>query len=143
MEDVYFEKSVFTKAVLAGVFCGFFATITALIFNIFYRAITSYNPSSLINISSIIFGTFILAVIAGIILYLCITHIKFGVVVFRLLFLILFALLAVVAIHNQSGANLPMYEGFTGLLFGIDIIFAIFIVILIPYFYKHNEMFLD
>jgi len=143
MEDVYFEKSVFTKAILAGVFCGFFGTITALVYDVFYRGITSYNPSSLINVSSIIFGTFILAVVAGIILYLCISYLKIGITGFRILFLILFALLAMVAINNQSGANLPYYKGFTGLLFGIDIIFTIFIVILIPYFYKHHEVFLD
>ena len=143
MEDVYFEKSVFTKAILAGVFCGFFGTITALVYDVFYRGITSYNPSSLINVSSIIFGTFILAVVAGIILYLCISYLKIGITGFRILFLILFALLAMVAINNQSGVNLPYYKGFTGLLFGIDIIFTIFIVILIPYFYKHHEVFLD
>ena len=143
MEDVFFEKSVFTKAILAGVFCGFFGTITALLYNIFYRAITHYNPSEVINISSIIFGTFILAIVAGVIMYLCITYIKIGVAVYRLLFLILFALLAVVAFRFQSGTNLPMYEGFTGLLFGIDIIFFIFIIILMPYYYKHHEIFLD
>ncbi|MEP6465966.1 MAG: hypothetical protein ABJB05_06655 [Parafilimonas sp.] len=143
MEDIHFEKSVFAKAVLAGVFSGFFATCTALLYNVIYRGISHYNPSEVINISSIIFGTFILAVVAGVILALFIRYTKIGITLFRLLFLILLGLLAFVAFRNQSGTDLPMYDGFTGLLFGIDIIFFIFIVILIPYFYKHHELFLD
>jgi hypothetical protein len=144
MDDIQYEKPVFTKAILAGLFSGFFSTCVALFYNIVYRGMTHYNPSQLINISSIIFSTLILAVVAGVVLYLCITYIKTGgVIIFRVLFLILFVVLAMAAVRFQSGPGLPMYEGFTGLLFGLDIIFGVFIVILIPYFYKHHELFLD
>ncbi len=137
------EKPDLSRSVLAALFSGILAVCTAELYNMIYRGITHYNPSYFINVSSIIFGVLIAAMFAGVLFYFFVTYIKGGVYLFQLLFLILCVLLAVVAFRSHYGGNLPAFEGFSGLLFGIDVIMGIFIIILIPYFFKHNQIFMD
>jgi hypothetical protein len=137
------ERPAFSRCVLAALFSGIIATCIGLLYDIVYRGITEYNPSFIINVPSIIFGTLVASLAAGVIFYLCISYIKGGVQVFRIFFLALSALLAFVAFRSHYGGNLPAFRGFSGLLFGIDAILAVFIIVLIPYFFRHNKIFMD
>ena len=142
MEE-YFEKPALSRSILAALFSGLIATCIGLLYDVAYRGITQYNPSFIINVPSIIFGTLVASLVAGVLFYLCITYIKGGIQVFRLLFLILCVALAVVAFRSHYGGNLPAFKGFSGLLFGVDIIIGICIIMGIPYFFRHNKMFMD
>ena len=142
MEE-YFEKPALSRSILAALFSGLIATCIGLLYDVAYRGITQYNPSFIINVPSIIFGTLVTSLVAGVLFYLCITYIKGGIQVFRLLFLILCAALAVVAFRSHYGGNLPAFKGFSGLLFGVDMIIGICIILGIPYFFRHNKMFMD
>lgn len=142
MEE-YFEKPALSRSILAALFSGLIATCIGLAYDVAYRGITQYNPSFIINVPSIIFGTLIASLFAGVIFYLCITFIKGGIYVFRILFLILCVALAIVAFRSHYGGNLPAFEGFRGLLFGVDVIIGVFIILFIPYFFRHNKIFMD
>jgi hypothetical protein len=141
--ETSFEKPALSKSVLAALFSGLIATCIELVFDVVYRGITQYNTSFIINVPSIIFGTLIASLFAGVIFFLCIKFIRGGVYVFRIVFFILCAVLAVVAFRSHYGGNLPAFQGFSGLLFGVDLIMAVFIIGFIPYFFRHNNMFLD
>jgi len=138
-----FKKPAFSTSVLAALFSGIIATCTGLLYDFVYRGITHYNPSFIINVPSIIFGSLVASMAAGVLFYLCVTYIKGGIYIFRILFLILCILLAIVAFRSHYGGNLPAFEGFSGLLFGVDVILGIFIIVFIPYFFKHNKAFMD
>jgi len=137
------ERPAFSRCVLAALFSGIIATCIGLLYDFVYRGITEYNPSFIVNVPSIIFGTLVASLAAGVIFYLCITYIKGGVQVFRIFFLALCVLLAIVAFRSHYGGNLPAFRGFSGLVFGIDMILAVFIIVLIPYFFRHNKIFMD
>jgi hypothetical protein len=138
-----FEKPALSRSILAALFSGILATTIGIWYDILYRGITQYDPSLIVNIPSIIFGTLIASLVAGILFYFCVTYIKGGIYVFRLLFLILCTALAIVAFRSHYGGNLPAFKGFSGLLFGVDVIVGIFIILFIPYFFRHNKIFMD
>ncbi len=54
--------SIFFKAMMTGLFVGITDTLICLVFNIAYRNATGYLPSSLINVSSLIFVVNLFAV---------------------------------------------------------------------------------
>jgi hypothetical protein len=141
--ETSFEKPALSKSILAALFVGLIATCIELAFDIAYRGITQYNPSFIINVPSIIFGTLIASLFAGVVFYLCIKFIKGGIYVFRAVFLILCIALAIVAFRSHYGGNLPAFKGFSGLLFGVDLIMGVFIIGFIPYFFRHTNSFLD
>ena len=138
-----FEKPALSKSILAALFSGLIATCVGIAYNIAYRGITHLDPSFIINIPSIIFGSLIASMIAGVLFYLCITFIKRGIIVYRLVFLVLCVLLAIVALNSHYGNGAVAYRGFSGLLLGVDVILGIFIILVIPYFFKHNKIFMD
>jgi hypothetical protein len=143
MDYNYNEKPALSRCVLAALFSGLIATCIIEVYNIAYRGITHYNPSSIINVSSIIFGTLIPCMAAGVIFYFLTFYVKGGIHIFRFLFLALSIWLGSVALSSHYGGNLPMYQGFRGLLLGAVVILAIFIIVFIPYFFKHDKAYLD
>ena len=77
--DYDYQQTNFSKAVLAGLFAGIAATLANLLYDYVYRDITSYWPSEIINVSSIIVATTLLLTVAGIIFHLFRQYIKTGV----------------------------------------------------------------
>ncbi len=137
------EKSILSRSILAALFSGLMAICATLLYNIAYRVITRYNPSYIINISSIIFGTLIACMFAGVIFYFFKKYIRGGVYLFRLVFLALCIALAVAAFRSHYGGNLPPFQGFPGLVLGVDIILGTSIILFIPYFFKNDKIYLD
>jgi len=143
MDYSYGEMSVFSRSLFASLFAGFIATCIMEFFDLIYRSITGYNPSLVINVSTIIFGAFIPCIVAGIIFYVLVSYVKSGVLIFRVLFLALTAWACSMALQSHYGGNLPILVGFRGLVLGCIAILTIFIVVFIPYFFKNNKAFLD
>ena len=52
----YDKETLFTRAMMTGLFIGVIDTIICLIYNVGYRHMTGYTPSALINVSSLIFA---------------------------------------------------------------------------------------
>ena len=63
------RHSVFFKAMMTGLFVGVIDTVICLIFNIIYRNETGYILSSVINVSSLIFGINLILTLIGIVFF--------------------------------------------------------------------------
>lgn len=136
-----YEQTAFSKSVLAGLFAGILATCANLVFNFFFRAITQYNPSALINVSSIIIISVLLLTIAGIIFYLFNQYTKAGSIFFRIFFLALSIIAVYYSMHVQRSNNALITKQFDELLAGITIISGAFIVFYIPYLYNNEKIY--
>src|ERR1700761_3410516 len=63
------HESMFTHAMLTGLFIGIIDTLICLAYNIGYRDYTGYEPSTLVNVSSLIFAVNLLLLINGMIYF--------------------------------------------------------------------------
>src|SRR5215813_13519891 len=75
--------SIFFKAMMTGLFVGLIDTLICLVYNIAYRDATGYIPSSLINVSSIIFAVNLLLLVIGIVYYFFLSAFRRGDVIFE------------------------------------------------------------
>ena len=60
---------MFTNAMMSGLFIGIIDTLICLAYNIGYRNFTGYAPSTLINVSSLIFGVNLLLLLTGMVYF--------------------------------------------------------------------------
>src|ERR1700740_2929123 len=127
MDYSYGEMSVFSRSLFASLFAGFIATCIMEFFDILFRSATGYNPSLVINVSTIIFGAFIPCVVAGLIFYILVSYVKGGALIFRISFLALAVWVSSVTLQSHYGGNLPVLVGFRGLALGCILILTIFI----------------
>lgn len=135
-----YEQTEFSKALLSGLFAGIFATFANLIFNFVFRDITQFNPSSIINVSSLIIISVLLVTIAGIIFYFF-NHIKGGGILFRVFFIALTAAAVYYAMQVQRSSDATVSKQFQELLAGVIIILGGFIVFYVPYLFYHEKVY--
>jgi hypothetical protein len=136
-----YEQTEFSKSVLSGLFAGIFATFANLIYNFIFRDITQFNPSSIVNVSSIIIISVLLVTIAGVIFYLFHHYIKGGNLLFRAFFLVLTAISVYYAMQVQRSNDATVSKQFQELLAGVIIILGAFIVFYIPYLFDHETVY--
>lgn len=82
---------------MSGLFACIIITIANLIFNTIFRSITRFNPSQIVNVTSIIFVSILLSVVAGIFYYLLVPYAKKSTVLFSVLFIVLTVFVTYVA----------------------------------------------
>jgi hypothetical protein len=63
------QENMFTNAMMSGLFIGIIDTLICLAYNIGYRNFTGYAPSTLVNVSSLIFGVNILLLLTGMVYF--------------------------------------------------------------------------
>ncbi len=61
---------MFTNSMMTGLFIGIIDTLICLAYNIGYRNFTGYTPSTLVNVSSLIFAVNLLLLLTGMIYFL-------------------------------------------------------------------------
>jgi hypothetical protein len=129
----------FSKAFLSALFLGIIATMVCFVFEIWYRLVTLYGPSDLINVSSIIFIVNILLLVAGVTFYAFKTWFKKG----DLIYFVFFLLLMVYCFWKINGihrfADLKLNREFIQLLEGIAVIVGM-AALCIPYFYNKKKI---
>jgi hypothetical protein len=59
------QDNMFTNAMMSGLFIGIIDTLICLAYNIGYRDFTGYTPSTLVNVSSLIFAVNLLLLLTG------------------------------------------------------------------------------
>ena len=139
--DYEFKKVPFSTVTLfAGLFSGFILTIVNLAYDFFYRQFTQYSYSQIINVSSIIFLSVLLLVIAGFVYYLLVKYVKRGDLIYYAIF-ISATVLAAVFLSDQHYPQ-PYAGGFKGLSVGEIVITGFFASFCVPYFAKHSDAFL-
>jgi hypothetical protein len=136
-----YEHTEFSKAVLSGLFAGIIATFTNLIFNFAFRGITQFNPSSIINVSSIIIISVLLVTVAGVIFYLFHHYLKNGNILFRAFFIVLTAIAVYYAMQVQRSNDATVSKQFQELLAGVIIILGGFIIFYVPYLFNHEKIY--
>jgi hypothetical protein len=117
--------SIFFKAMMTGLFVGIIDTVICLCFNIAYRNMTGYTPSSLINVSSLIFSVNLLLLVIGIIYFVFLSLFKKGDIIYS----VVFVCLTILLIWKTEGLNRfsdpKLDSGFRGLLGGIILILGL------------------
>jgi hypothetical protein len=135
------QNSVFFKAMMTGLFVGIVDTVICLIYNIGYRNYTGYIPSSLINVSSLIFAVNLLLAALGIAYFGFLSAFKKGDVAFALLAVGVTILLFWKTEGLTRFDDAKLDAGFRGLLGGIVLILGLSTAC-IPFLYR-SRRFLD
>lgn len=135
----YDQDSPFPKTLLTGVFIGFFDTIACLAYNLGYRDVTGYSPSSLINVSSLIFAVNLIFMIIGMIYFLFIRFFGRRDVVFEIFFFLVTAVLAWRTGLGHRFTDQLINREFKGLLLGIIVIMGIG-ALSIPFLYRSKYL---
>ena len=136
-----YKQTEFSKSVLSGLFARIFATFANLIFNFIFRDITQFNPSSIINVSSIIIMSVLLVTVAGVIFYFFHHYIKGGGILFRVFFVALTAISIYYTMQVQRSNDATVSKQFQELLSGVIIILGGFIVFYVPYLFDHEKVY--
>jgi hypothetical protein len=64
------QENMFTNSMMTGLFIGIIDTLICLAYNIGYRNFTGYTPSTLVNVSSLIFAVNLLLLVTGMVYFL-------------------------------------------------------------------------
>ena len=133
-------QTPFSKALLTTVFTGFFSTIICLFYNLIYRQETGFEPSIIINVSSLIFGVNLFFLVTGMIYSGFIKMFKKA----DILFIVIFSLLTIFFAWKAEGVNRSADHEislqFRGLLLGIILIVGISVSFGVPFLF-HNRKF--
>lgn len=135
-----YEQTDFSKSVLAGAFAGITAVVLSLFFNSFFRGISGFYLSELINVSTIIFILMVVVTLAGVIFYFFQRYFKRGAIIFQLAGIIVTALLFTGAMYVQRSDNPLLSTEFRELLMGIISISALCVVFIIPFLFRHDYL---
>jgi hypothetical protein len=131
--------SIFFKAMMTGLFVGIIDTLICLIYNIVYRSETGYLPSSLINVSSLIFMVNLLLLVIGIVFFFFLRASKRGDVLFEVVTIALTAwLIWKTAGLTRCFGDPKLDRGFRGLLGGIILILGASTAC-IPFLYRSRR----
>lgn len=134
------EQGPFYKSLMSGLFAGIIVTLANLIFNFIYRGITRFNPSWLVNVTSIIFVSLLLSLVAGILYYLIVPYAKKRTILYIVLFIALTVYVTYLAFNVQRSSDPQVTSQFHGLFAGIVIITGLTDALLIPYMAKHKTI---
>ena len=119
------QPSIFFKALMTGLFIGIIDTVICLTYNIAYRDMSGYEPSALINVSSLIFAVNLLLLLIGIVYFLFTKIFGKRDFVFTTVFILLTVFLAWKAEIGHRFTDEGVNMGFRGLLTGIILILGV------------------
>ncbi|HEV2354736.1 MAG TPA: hypothetical protein VGR89_10855 [Puia sp.] len=133
--------SIFFKAMMTGLFVGVIDTVICLVFNIVYRNETGYIPSSLINVSSLIFAINLMLTLFGILFFFFLKAFKKGDILFAILAVALTVWLTWKVTGLTRFGDPGLDGGFRGLLGGLTVILGLSTAS-IPFLYR-SRRFID
>ena len=127
-----------SRSIVAGLIAGTAATVLSMIYNGIYRYYTGFTPSMVINANSIIFGLTLLITIAGILFYFMHGYFKKGTGWYRVLCLLLTAVLAFAVFKMDRSGNAEQARQFRELMLGIILITGFCCLWLLPFLFKRD-----
>ena len=136
-----YQQTEFSKSLMAGLFAGLIATLANLAYDFFYRDVTGFPLSQIINVPIIIMASTLLLVIAGLIFYVFHHYIRKGSIVYRIIFLLLTGLCIYLAMHVQRSPDPVLANEFNWLLSGVVLILGLSATFYIPYLFDHDKIF--
>lgn len=142
MENYEFRKSIFYRSFMTAVFVGIMATIVTMIYDLIFVRQFGFPLSSIINVSSLIFGVNLVFLVVGVIYYLFIVSFRRSDLFFIILFVAITAFLLWRSEQAHRTADETVNQQFRALLAGIVVIMGLMAAFLVPYLY-HNKKFED
>ena len=136
-----YEQTDFSKAILAGLFAGITATLANLVYDFFYRDVTGFALSQIINVTSIILFSTLLLTIAGVIFHLFQHYLKNGSRIYTVVFTLLTLISVYAGMHVQRSADPVITNEFKYLFLGVIVILGALAAFFIPYLYHHNKIY--
>ena len=104
MEPNFSSPNVY-KPLMAGLFVGILATVFNIFYDVMYRESTGFELSTIINVSTLIFGTLLFMIIAGSIYAILQRITKQATIVYLVLFVVLIILGLRFALHVYRSDN--------------------------------------
>lgn len=141
--DYDYEQTALSKCILAGLATGIIIIPISLVYNFIYRHVTSFSLSWVINVTWVIFSSFIICILAGLLFYFIVPYLKKSKMTYYLLFIIITIVVIFFGLHFQRSDSLILSEQFRGLYFGDVIITGIASAFLIPWLAQHKNAFFD
>jgi len=138
METDLRERALY-RSLMSGLFAGIVITIANLAYNFLYRDLTSFNPSFFVNVTTIIFISLLLSVVAGILYYLIVAYAEKSKILYILLLVVLTAVVTYVAFTVHRSVDIKVSTQFHGLFAGIVLITGLIDAFLIPYMAEHKN----
>lgn len=135
-----FQTSVFYRTFMTAVFVGIFATVVALVYDLVFVQNFGFPLSTIINVSSLIFGVNIAFLVIGVLYYAFIASFKKGDLLYIVLLVATTAFLAWRSEHAHRVPDESVNHQFRNLLAGIVIIMGSMAAFLVPFLY-HNKKF--
>lgn len=123
---------------MTGLFIGIIDTIICLAYNIGFRDATGYIPSTIINVSSLIFAINILFCVIGIVFYFFHRYLRGGDALYFIVFLALTIWLAVKTFAAVRFGDARLDSGWHGLMGGIVLIMGVS-SLLVPLAFRSNK----
>ncbi len=131
--------SPFTRSLLTALFAGLVATLLCIFYDVIYRDQTHFSLSSYVNISTLIFSVNLIFLVFGIVYYLF-TLLKKGEILFIVFFLLITALMAILA-NGIHRSEVPLQnKEFHELFVPIVLIIGLLACFGIPFLY-HSKKF--
>lgn len=141
-QDYQIQPRLLTKSLMAALFVGIFAVLADEAYNFIYREVTSFSPSEIFNVSSLIFGTLIFFMIAGLIYFFVARISRKANIIYIAVMLVITAAGCWAAMEVQRSSDVHENSIFRGLFIGVELIMGLMAAFLIPYYIKHYRTFL-
>lgn len=126
---------------MAGAFAGIGATLINLAYDYFYRQASSFSPSEIINVASIIFATMIIFLIAGLAYFFLSKFVKHGSGVYIFILSLLTIYCFYIGLHFNRSDNPVEITQFRSLYLGIEAATGVLAAFSIPYLVKHSDIY--
>jgi hypothetical protein len=123
---------------MTGLFVGIIDTVICLAYNIGYRNYTGYLPSSLINVSSLIFAVNLLLLVIGIVYFFFLRAFRRGDILFEVVAIAVTVWLIWKTAGLTRFGDPKLDSGFRGLLGGILLILGASVAC-IPLLYRSRR----
>lgn len=134
-----YRQTPLSQAIFSGLCAGIIAALINLAYNYAIRGITGFSPSSIINVSSLIFASVLLPVFAGVLFYFfTLWGKKAGGYIFSILFGLLTIFTVVKGLHINRTANPAEIIDFRWLFIGVMLVIGVLTTFFIPYFYRKD-----
>jgi hypothetical protein len=131
-----YKQTALSKSISSGLAAGYIAALICLTYDFIFRDISQFQLCSIINVSSIIFGSVLIPVIAGIIFFIMNKFIKGGNFIYMIAFTAITLLSIYGALNVQRSPDAHLTAQFRILLTGIIITIGVLSSYLIPYMFK-------
>jgi hypothetical protein len=131
------------KPLMASLLAGIIATVLNIFYDVIYRNFTDFPLHDLINVSTLIFATLIALAIAGVVFAILDRYTSHSQVIYIIIFVVLTLLCIRWVLHVHRSDDPALNTEFRDLLLGIVIISGSLATFLVPFFIKHEKIFMD